>query len=318
VAAVVSLALILVVAIAPVAQAQSPTPSQFCTVLTPQEVSTALGVDVTIADSTDIDCTYNSDFAAGTFTSLNVRFEDSFDLEIMKSVFTDATEITVAGQPALITADSSLLYTSLPNGGALTLQLVGSAADGVDVAAAMTSLAELAVPRLASIALPTAEPVPSIPTYHQDPELEAQFPATVGGQPIEVQSVAGDMVSQVLGNNPEDLQQLTDFLSSIGKSVADLSVGVGFVTGPPAASIIAVRIKGTDMASITPQIMPLLTSNLTDPQQTPAQVGGKNVTKLNEAGAPDEQAQYIYPHGDVLWTVSSVDPALTEIFGALP
>jgi hypothetical protein len=313
-----ALALSFGVLAAPVAHAQSPAPSQFCTVLTPEEVSTALGVEVTIGDSTEIDCTYQSDFATGTFASLNARYEDSFDIDIMKTVFTDATETTVAGLPALQTADASLLYTGLPAGGSFTLQLVGSAADGVDVPAAMVGLAESAIPRLSNIALPTLEPMPSIPTFHQDPELEAQFPATVGGQPIDVQSVAGEMVVSILGSDPEDLQQLNDFLASIGKSTNDVSVGFAFWPGPPAGSITAVRIRGTDMASVAPQIIPLFMSNMTSPQQTPVQVAGKDVTKLNEAGAPDEQALHVYPRNDVLWTVSTVEPALTEVFGALP
>jgi hypothetical protein len=320
IAAVVVLALSLFVGAAPVAHAQSPAapPSQFCSVLTPEEVSAALGVTVTISDSTDVDCTYQTDFNSGTFISLNVGFEDSFDLEVMKTVFPDATETTVAGLPALATADSTLLYVSLPNGGSLTLQLIAmSELQGIDISTAMTSLAELAVPRLSSIPLPTAEPDPSVPTFHQDPELEALFPDSVGGQPLEVQSVTGDMVSSIM-SNPQTLQQLNDFLASIGKSLADVSVGVGFFTGPPAGSIIAVRIRGTDMASIAPQILPIITAQMTDPQQTAVQVGGKNVTKVNSAGAPDEQAQYLYPRGDVLWTVSTVEPALTEVFGALP
>jgi hypothetical protein len=316
----VTLALSMVVAAAPIAHAQSPAapPSQFCSVLTPEEVTAALGVEVAIGDSTDIDCTYQSDFAAGSFASLNARFEESFDLEVMRLIFPDGAEIQVAGMPAYASADSSLVYTGLANGGAFVLQLVGSAADGVDLATAMTGLAELAIPRLAGIPLPTAEPEPSVPTFHQDPELEAQFPDSVGGQPIEVQSVTGDMVSSILGSDPEALQQLNDFLASIGKTLADVSVGVGFYSGPPAGSIIAIRIRGIDMASIAPQILPLITAQMTDPQQTAVQVGGKNVTKVNSAGAPDEQAQYLYPRGDVLWTVSTVEPALTEVFGALP
>jgi hypothetical protein len=319
VVAVLSLALGLVLAIAPAAQAQSPAaPSQFCNALTAEEVSAAMGVEVTVGDSTDVDCTYQSDFSTGAFLSLNVRFDDSFDLEVMKTVFPNSTEIQVTGLPALITEGAGLLYLGLPNGGALTLQLIGTPADGVDLATAMTSLAALAVPRLSSIPLPTPIPQPSMPSFHQDTELEALFPDTIGGQAYDLQSVGGEAISMILGNDPDTLQQLNTFLTSIGKSLSDVSMGVGFFVGPPAGSIIAVRIRGTDMPSLAPQIIPLITSSLTDPQQTEVQVGGKTVTKVNPAGAPDEQAQYLYPRNEVLWAVSTVDPALTEVFGALP
>jgi hypothetical protein len=174
-------------------------------------------------------------------------------------------------------------------------------------------------PSASSIAVPTSEPQPSVPTFHQDPDLEALFPSTVGGQPLDVQSVAGQAITQFFGSStPEELQLLNDFLSSAGKTIDDVSVGVGFFEGPPSGTIIAFRIKGVDTASQLPTLLNFFLSNMQGATQTPTAISGKSVTSVAVPGSPPEATQYYYPQGEVVWLVNTVDPALTEIFGALP
>ena len=105
-AAVASLSSALLLAVAPVSQAQdasgepSPaaSPSAFCSILTAQEVTEAAGIEVTIsaADSSGTNCTYQADFASGSFFLLDVRVDEG-TIQDFKDFFPDVTDVTVAG-----------------------------------------------------------------------------------------------------------------------------------------------------------------------------------------------------------------------------
>lgn len=317
--AVASLACALLLVAAPVAQAQdaspSPIPSVFCSVLTPQEVGDALGVDVTVSDSTDLDCTYQADFDSGSFLLVNARHEEG-SLDDLREFFTDYEEITVGGMDALIAPDASLLYTDTGNG-MFTIQLVGTPAEGIDAATAVKALAELALPRLAGIPIPTPEPEPSdlpMPSFTGDPDLQALFPTTIGSEDLTVQTLSGpDLMAS---GDPEQLQPVVDFLSSQGKTMDDLSVGFAF---GGTAGIQAIRIKGIDAAGILDTFLPLLLTDVSDPVQTPTDLAGKSVIKVTDG--PDEEGadtRWIYAHDDVIWQVMAEEPDLSEAIGALP
>ena len=283
--------------------------------LTPEEVSTALGIDVTVSDSTDLDCTYQADFNSGAFLLVNVRHEDG-TLADLREFFSDYEDVTVGGQEAIIAPDASLLYVDTGDG-MFTVQLVGTPADGIDAAAAVTSLAELALPRLADVPLPTPEPEPSdfpMPSFTGDPDLAALFPTTIGGEELTTQTLSGTELAAT--GDPEQMQPVVDALAGLGKTLDDVSLGFAF---GGTASIQAIKIDGVDANAILTDFLPLLLTDVSDPVQAPATLSGKSVIKVTDG--PDEEGadtRWIYAHDDVIWQVVADEPDLSEAFAALP
>jgi len=317
--AAASLACALLLAAAPVVQAQDGTPaaspSPFCAVLTPDEIATTLGIVVSVTDSTDVDCTYQADVDSGAFLLVNVRHEDGTVADL-KEFFADYADVTVGGRAAILAPDATLLFVGLDDG-LFTIQLVGAPVEGIDAAAAITALAETALPRLGSIPLPTREPEPSefpMPSFVGDPELVSLFPATLAGAPLEIQSLTGREL--VESGDPEDMATVEAALAGFGKTIDDMSVAFGFA---PDGSIVAIRVKGVDAPAILEQLLPLLLEGVEDPVQTPTTVAGKPVVKVTDGlDVDDANAQYLYPQGDVIWQVIAAEPLLTEAFTALP
>ena len=133
----------------------APTPSPFCALLTPTEVSTALGIDATIGDSYDTGCVYQG--SGESFTALEVSL-DSGAISDMKLAYPDGTDMTIGGRAGLLTSDGSFLFVGA-GGGLLTLHVIDPVEQGPGVAASLQVLGASALGRLASIPLPSLEPV---------------------------------------------------------------------------------------------------------------------------------------------------------------
>jgi hypothetical protein len=287
----------------------SPAAPQVCDVLTAEEVSAALGQALTVADGGSTDCQFDSDYSSGNFVSL-FSYLTSSTLADLKAAGLGDEDVTIGDTVGLY--GDAVLYVEPSPGALFALQIVGAPADTVDVKTAMISLAEQALVRLASIPLPTQEAQPTFVARHEDVDLEARFPDTIGGQPVEVQSMGGSSVAEG-GSLPAEL---TALLTAQGKTLDDLSLAFA-VAGD--GGITAFRIKGVNMTELLPVILPLLLEGQTPVSQDTAQIGGKDVTVIQmTADTPDAQIQRIYTKDDVLWLVQTSEPTLTEVLGALP
>jgi hypothetical protein len=303
----------------PVVQAQSAPPGAFCAVLTPEEIQTALGAPEPVPPSEfggDTSCDWFLLLDSGESWLLSARHDPQQIAEL--TGIAGSTEIQVAGQRALWWESLNSMYVDRPEGGMLQLSLISGEPASGGAQAALTSLAELALPRMATMALPTPIPPEPAPSFFGDAELQAIFPTEIGGKPVTVQTLSGaDLVAQSDPNDPEDQaqrQQLEALLAAQGRTIDDVSVGFGFSFEPPPYGISAVRVKGGDIAPFVPQLLPLLTTGMDNPQQTEGQVAGKTVTVLTSGAT----TAYAYPRNDVLWVVTAEEPVLTEIFQKLP
>jgi len=312
----------------------SPPPGT-CDVLTSDEVSAALGDTLTVATgSAGSGCEFDADFASGHFLSLFTAFAPDTSVSDLVgfmcatpaspapagSAAPCSVDLTVAGNGAVYFPEGfggHMLYVQTGSD-AFDLQLVGDAAAGIDTQAALTSLAELAVPRLASVPRPTDQPSEPQPSFHGDTDLEALFPTQIGNVTLEVQSLTGEDITAQGGDIP---QEFLDALAAQGKSMSDVSFAIG--GGLDAASgstisITAIQIDGVDIAPLADDLIAVL-GDQAPASQTPGEVGGKTVTVVKpQADSADSDLQYVYPKGDILWIVSAVDPALTEVFQKLP
>lgn len=341
------------------------TPSPFCSVLTAAEVSAALGVTLTIGSGSETDCSYDSDFTTSD-VSLNVRREDGpLTDDYPRSYYPDGINIPCDAaaatpgdaSPAASAAPCPVAMTGSPLGGRLAyyvadgtilfvdegandqlfvLQLFGTPPDSVDVPTALMSIAETGLPRLASIALPPEPTVEPEPSFFGDAELSALIPAEIGGYPVDIQTLSGaDILAQTDPSDADAVDQLNaldDALASMGKQISDLSLAfASFPTEDSFGDITAVRLKGADIASVTDDLLPLLLTDIVDPQQTPTVIAGKDVIIVTDgplaSDSPDPSADpfdigtdraYVYPKGEVLWFVTVTEPQLTEVFQKLP
>ena len=191
-----------------------------------------------------------------------------------------------------------------PGDGIVMLTAFGFGADGsdLDAEAALRALGELGVARSASLPPPpTPQPVPSL--IHADADLEALFPDSVGGQPLEVQSMAG---VGAFGNSEADLlARIEEMLAAQGKTLDDVSVA--FVFGADHA-ILAFKVAGGDPSAFGNLLLESFGTEVTTTDQEPGQVAGKDVTIVTAGG----QTSYIYSSGEVLWLVGAEEPQLTE------
>ncbi len=283
----------------PGAVAQDPVGDAFCSLFTPQEVHDVLGTDVEATPSST-GCTW----AATRPDELVTLSADWSTLTIAehKELWPDGSDVTIGDRTAYMSPGfflDELLIELEP--GVLHLTIAGF---DQDVEAALTQLGELGESRSASLPPPVRSLPTRIPSMNADPELEALFPATIGGEPVEVISLAGEAVI----SESEDRDAVAEALGSIGKTLDDLTGAFAFST---AGAIVAYRVAGADATSFLPLVIEAMSD--AEPVLTPATVGGKDVSRLD-----GDTTFHVYPAGEVLWLVTADEPILTEILTALP
>ncbi len=306
------------------------TPSPFCSVLTPDEASAALGVTLSIGSSSETDCSWDPDYVTSDLSLIVARDAGDFELDA-KEIFPDGSDVDVAGRPGWYTPEALALFVDLGDQMLLTLQLFGTPADDLDIQGALTGLASLAVPRLADVPIPTEIPEPS---SIGDPVLQALIPTTVGDAEMVVDVyTAGDLAA----DDPDDpgaaasLAELEALVTAHGRSLDDVSfANAYFATDTAYGDLFAIRVAGADVAGFQDELTDLILQ-IVDPVRTTSTIAGKEVTVVTEPPAPGESPaasedpfaiplppSYVYPSGEVLFIVSADEPELSQLFELLP
>jgi hypothetical protein len=280
------------------AQAQGPADpvaDAFCALFTPEEIEGVLDVALAATPGAEA-CTWAP--SDGGMTSATASWYGG-TIADHQALFPTGTDLTIGERTAWFSPGMFLqeLLVELDDG---VLYLVITGYDG-DVEAALVELGELAVAR-ADALLPPA-PDPTVAPMDADPALEAQFPATIGGEPLDVYSMSGaDFIS-----DPDDVAAVTQALGAVGKTLDDVTVAIAFL---PDGGITAIRVAGADASALAQ----VLLEGVQGPglEMVPAQVAGKDVSHIPSIPA------YVYTAGDVVWVVQFEEPALSEVFAALP
>ena len=314
-----SLAVVASLGVAPVAHAQDPaaTPSPFCAILTPDEVSAALKVKVVVSTTPSIsDNTCSWDAADSSYTSLLVSVVPGVIDADLRAGWHDYTDAVVAGQPALLAPDGTGLFVQTDQG-LLMVDLIGVVGDGAKAIEAIPALGAIAFGRLPSIPLATPTPAPTeapAPSFGGAADLVAMFPTTIGGQPVTPMAITGQQIGLAI-TDPTRLKLITDGLTAVGKTLDDVDIAIA------GSTLIAIRVHGASATDALTALLPFLEASATDPVMAMASVAGKAVLKITDG--PDSPtatagAVYIYPKDDVLWAIKATDPTLTEVLTALP
>jgi hypothetical protein len=291
------------IAMAPGAVAQTPSPAPpTCSLLTADEVAAAFAVaTVTIGSwSNEFDCEFSGD------VSLDIDVRPGSDLAETKTGNPEGADLTVAGFPAWLSTDGSSTELSV-DAGEQILRLDPWSVDVPEdmtaeaLRAALTSLAELALPRL-----------PAGPDPEEVARIRALVPATIAGEAVTTVVATGELL---LGNRGADDAAAQTFLAALadqGLGLADMLVGVASVESG-AVNVVVIEFPGADASSLLPPFLGLLAFGDETPEATTTELGGKQVTKLTL-----EPPIYTYTTGDLAVIAGGPDASLAELFAALP
>ena len=230
-------------------------------------------------------------------------------------------DITVGGQPGLLRVSDEPWRSGIVFADAMgeVLQFQWDDYEGLapdaDVAAGLRQVTEEALPRMSTItfAEPTQVPMPS---FRTDADLAAMFPATIGGQPVTVNTMYYvDLLAAMGSTDDEAVQRIQDALAPEGRSIDDITFGQAYVATDPPANVGALRITGADARALEDSVLQAINQESVMPAITQGQVAGRDVRILTPAEGP---VSYVYTSGDVIWLVQAEEPVLSEVIGALP
>lgn len=183
-----------------------------------------------------------------------------------------------------------------------------------------------ATPEPTPVPTPAATPEPTddgttgspgaIPSFDLDgdPELAGRFPETVGGQPLEMQSLDGEAFA-ALGSDPV----FDDFLGAIGAEAADVSVAFGGAAiGEGIVSAGAFRVRGASEDELAREFIAASEQEGDVPELTQETIGGKDVWTASEESDGTEVQVFIYTKDDTLYFLTGSLEHATEILEALP
>lgn len=168
----------------------------------------------------------------------------------------------------------------------------------------------------------TSIPPVGLPSFQPDADLEALFPDTVGGHPLQVTSARGADVVEAFGG--EDSARLQSFVSGLGASMDQASAAFSFNFFPGATAgeftgitLVAFRLQGVPAASTLVGLTELTKEDVENAVVAPATVGGKSVTAVTNPEDPEDNA-YLYAVGDVVFLGGGTPSLVEEAFAALP
>lgn len=148
-----------------------------------------------------------------------------------------------------------------------------------------------------------------------DPELAARFPDTVGGQPLQVQSMRGDTFMSVGGSDPA----FEEFLDSVDAELSDVSVAFGgAASGDSILSVGAFRILGASEDDLEREFIAASedAGDITGLEQ--ANIGGKDVWTAVDPSGETGASVYLYTKDDTLYFLTGSEAEVAEILEALP
>lgn len=199
--------------------------------------------------------------------------------------------------------------------------LVAAGLAAIILAACGSSSASPSESQLGSVAPSPSESADiGLPSFPQGEvaELEALIPDEIGGATMQKFSMRGD---QFLTSGQEDEITAT-FLADLGVSPDDVAIAFGFGFGADFSSGAAMFVFRADGAS-EDRLLQVFKSSMDQDRDVPLEwttvtIAGHQVESATDAEA-DDQAMYLYARGELLYFVSTTDPAAAEeVIAGLP
>ena len=160
----------------------------------------------------------------------------------------------------------------------------------------------------------TGESAGAIPSFdlNGDPELAGRFPDTVGGEPLQVQSMGG---AAFMAGGETDAS-LQEFLDSVGAEPSDVSVAFG--GSASGLSVGAFRILGANEDDLEREFLAASeeAGDVSDLEQT--SIAGKDVWTASDPSGGTDMSITIYTKDDTVYFLTGNTDQVTEILAALP
>jgi hypothetical protein len=176
----------------------------------------------------------------------------------------------------------------------------------------------------AVIGLLVAAALPFAPVVVAQEDVTTGFPASLGGQPLEVQTFTGPEWLARVDPATEDGARVTErtqtLVAASGGSIDDLSVATALHEPSPGnhAAITAVRVTGATATDLVMPAIGLLLGDITDPALRLRNVSGRDVLRVTDAAVPGTYPRTVYAAGDTVWVVEAEGEPMAEILAALP
>jgi hypothetical protein len=169
--------------------------------------------------------------------------------------------------------------------------------------------------------LPTFSLEGPAPSFAQDAELNAKFPAQIDGNPVTGVQSSYYLTGLCYFGNTDTIARFAQ--SFPGTNMSAMSTGSARATvGEDDISIQALRVPGGNAAQMVANVEAFLIAigvppeNTTGLTKTSANLGGRNVTVITDE---DGDTTYVYPSGDTIFSVSDcTQEQAGTIFAALP
>ncbi len=146
-----------------------------------------------------------------------------------------------------------------------------------------------------------------------DNELANVLPESVGGQPLQVLCMSGDLFAGAGGADPA----FQEFLDSVDAEASDMSVAFGGSLDG-STGVVAFRIEGVPEDELEEQFLNAneAQGEIADVQQQ--NIGGKDVWSATSTDPSTPGTAFIYVKDDTVYFLTGTNEQAAEILGALP
>ncbi|MFN8619616.1 MAG: hypothetical protein U0869_02560 [Chloroflexota bacterium] len=284
--------LVLALGGAPTAMAQDAA-STDCSLLTAQEVETALGASDLTVTGTGSFCVFSGD------QTLYVAIQPGVDLSGQREQLSDEVETEIGGLPALTTEASSGVVVELP-GSIMAINYSGSKT-WAEVLPVLKSLAELAIPR-----------VPAGPSAEDTDRLKALLPTSINDGPVTLQTFSGDLLMGFMDPESPAVVALDEALAAQGKTAKDiLLVGVQTDATDDDSSVVAIWVDGADMSTLLEPFFRAFSDTGSDIAFSPIEVAGRPAVRIDRA---EQTTIVVMVSGDTALAATVPEAELESVF----
>jgi len=172
------------------------------------------------------------------------------------------------------------------------------------------------------VAAQVASPVPGEASEATPPslseQLEAAFPATLAGRPLDITSFSGDEV--IAGVDADDpVLELVELTAAHGSRISDFSIASASVRDrDPFIGLLAATIDGVPAIDVIDDLTRLILETDQHVESTREIIAGLEVTRVGPgSGLTGAAVVYVLPVGDIAWYVVAEPGDLEEILSAL-
>jgi hypothetical protein len=202
----------------------------------------------------------------------------------------------------------------------LALALIATALLLVPVAAAAQDQSPPPSPAPESLPVAEATPVAAASVAPIDDErlaeLEALVPPALAGLPLGDNLVlaTGEELATVMSD--EEAAILGSMLETNASTMADYAAATTFLelAGDDVVVIQAHRVAGVPATETMDTWIEILTRDLSEPEVVEGFIGGRPVTLVSDAAAPERPLLHLYPDGEVTWMMVAADEGLVDSF----